>query len=614
VNDTFQNGAELFADCLVSNGVEIIFAITGAGNLALLDAIEQTKLIQIIYSHHEQAAVMEAQGYSRVTGKVGVAIVTTGGGTSNAATGILSAHLDSIPVLIVSGNESSFHCDKMSSLRALGVQGFDSCRVIAPVAKEATRIMKSSDIRSIFNASWRATTFKRPGPVLVDFPMDIQRNSIVPSEESEVFGDQTAPLTFANFDYKDLAIRLAKASRPLLYFGNGIRSLKAQTLAKDIVEKFQIPFGLSWSAADIFSDQHRLNIGRIGIYGDRAANIILQKADLFVSIGSRLAIPQIGYDKSDFARHATKFVVDIDEFELEKFEGEDWVKIHSPAEEFLADLTSACTSLKLPYTSGIWVNEIEGIWNELPRIKQVGRLDFGNGFVHSAEVVETLNSMMEQDAIITTDVGAGLLTGHYMLSLNGKQRLFTSQGLGEMGFGLPGAIGAFFADHKRQLICLNTDGGIMFNLQELQVVKHHRIPIKLLIFNNSGYSMIRISQENLFDGRLLGIDSQTGVSFPDFRDVAKTFGFEYFEIDSNKTVRDGLASALAHPGASLINILMSPDQKYLPRLATNKTSEGKLVSPPLEDMDPKIPLSDLEHLLGYRAHEKSYEIRGLSYE
>lgn len=614
MNETSQNGAELFAECLVANGVQTVFAITGAGNLALLDAIEQTKLIQIIYSHHEQAAVMEAQGYSRVSGKVGVAIVTTGGGTSNAVTGILSAYLDSIPVLIVSGNESSFHCDKMSSLRALGVQGFDSCRVIAPVTKEATRIMRTSDIRIIFDTSWRATTYNRPGPVLVDFPMDIQRNPIISLEENEALTDQTTPLTFTDFDYDDLAIRLAKASRPLLYFGNGIRSLKAQTLAKAIVEKFQIPFALSWSAADLFSDQHRLNVGRIGIYGDRAANIILQKADLFVSVGSRLAIPQIGYDKSDFARHATKFVVDIDEFELEKFEGEDWITVHSPAEEFLAGITGACNSLKLPHASSIWVNEIEEIWNQLPRIKQVGRLDFGNGFVHSAEVVEALNSLIDRDAIISTDVGAGLLTGHYMLSPNGKQRLFTSQGLGEMGFGLPGAVGAFFADQERQIICLNTDGGIMFNLQELQVVKHHHIPIKLLIFNNSGYSMIRISQENLFDGRLLGIDSQTGVSFPDFRDVAKTFGLEYFEIDSKKTVQDVLATAIAHPGASLINVMMSPDQKYLPRLATNKTAEGNLVSPPLEDMDPKISMSDLENLLGYRAHKKSYEIRGLSYE
>jgi acetolactate synthase-1/2/3 large subunit len=217
---------------------------------------------------------------------------------------------------------------------------------------------------------------------------------------------------------------------------------------------------------------------------------------------------------------------------------------------------------------------------------------------------------LDPDAIIGTDVGAALLTGHAMYEQSGTRRFFTSQGLGEMGFGLPGTIGAYFADKDRQLVCLNTDGAMMFNLQELQLVKEHEIPLKLFVFNNFGYSMIRISQENLFEGRLAGSTVESGVSFPNFSDIAKTFGFGYTGITSSKSLTE-ILMPLQSDRAELIEIFMDPDQKYFPRLATNKLSDGTLVSPPLEDMDPKIEISFLEELLGYKAHANSYKARGL---
>ena len=610
-----KNGADLLVDQLHKNGVTTIFCITGAGNLAIVDAINKSGNFEVVYSHHEQAAVMEAQGYSRVTGEVGVALVTTGGGTVNALTGILSAYLDSVPLLVISGNESSFHCENMSKFRAYGVQGFDSQRVAESMTKLSQRILRSEEIVDKFNLAWNTATSNRKGPTLLDFPMDLQRRSLAMGmNQSKSMAASTLELEAVDADSSECVKRLLAAKRPLIYFGNGIRDANARKIAQELVEKYQLPFCLSWSALDLFEDKHPLNMGRIGIYGDRASNIILQKSDFLLCVGTRLAIPQIGYDKTDFGRLAEKWVIDIDEIELSKFEEVGWNLLCVSAATFLRQLDE---SLELedhfPPTVD-WLENIRAVWKGLPRINQVGDLEVGPQKIHSAKVIEFLNSTLDDDAIVATDVGAGLLTGHYMVEPRGTQRIFTSQGLGEMGFGLPGAIGAFFANRSRQLICLNTDGAIMFNMQELQVVREHAIPLKLIVFNNDGYSMIKISQENLFDSRFAGSGVESGVSFPDFADLAHTFGMEHCLIDEPSKLDSKLKHLLSSPVAILIEIKMSPNQKYFPRLATSKLLDGSLISPPLEDLDPKISIELLEMYLGYQPHVNSYRARGINYE
>ncbi len=606
-----MSGADLLAALLVNHEVSTVFCISGAGNLAIIDALQKYETVNIIYSHHEQAAVMEAQGYSRISGKVGVALVTTGGGSSNAVTGILSAYLDSVPVLIISGNESSFHCRNMADFRAFGTQGFDSCAVVKPMTKSATRIMDTTDIEILFRSAWSTVQTNRPGPALLDFPMDIQRSKVTlqnsiatASPVEEEFRITPAVIQ----SYQECLNDLAAAQRPLLYFGNGVRQPKTRDLMNDLIETLQVPFLLSWSAIDLFPDEHPLNVGRVGIYGDRAANIILQKCDLLICVGTRLSIPQTGYDKNDFAREATKWVIDIDPIELKKFPTSGWRTICASAESFFNEALRSSAKPEMQSASE-WKKEIVGIKNQLPRDKQIGQIRFGKNEVHSFEVISEINRQMSGNSTVVTDVGAGLLTGHYAFTQQCEQRMFTSQGLGEMGFGLPGAIGAYFADPKRQLICLNTDGGIMFNLQELQVVSYHKIPIKLFIFNNAGYSMIRISQENLFASRFAGISAETGVSFPDFSDVARTFGFAYKNLDDSNLIESIVSETLTMPGPVLIDVRMSPSQKYFPRLATATMPDGSFISPPLEDLDPKLPLELLENLLGYEPLEASVAIR-----
>ena len=607
-----KSGADHLVDTLKAHGVEIVFCITGAGNLAIVDALVRDGQIKIIYSHHEQAAVMEAQGYSRITGKLSVALVTTGGGTSNAVTGVLSAYLDSVPVLIISGNESSFHCENLSGLRAYGVQGFDSVAVLSPITKNSVRITDGANVKEVMDEAIRIATAERMGPTHVDFPMDLQRKSLslreTKSENSlkKVLKNNTADIS----DWTSrLGTALTLSQKPVLYIGNGCR--ETSDSVKDFIEKNQIPYFVSWSAIDMFPESDPLNIGRVGIYGDRASNIILQQADLVLTLGTRLAIPQIGYDKKDFGRNASKWVVDIDPTECSKFDGLGWNVLNCSVTELIEELEkwySLAPNNVLVRQK--WYKIISEIWSQLPRIDQVGtRASSTSGYLHSADAVALINAKINRDAIVATDVGAGLLTGHYMYEKSGSQRFFTSQGLGEMGFGLPGAIGAHFADSEKQIICLNTDGAMMFNLQELQVVKEHDIPLKLFVFNNDGYTMIKISQRNLFDSRISGSSSNSGISFPSFEKISAAFGMEYARVCNLDQLEQALSKNFDSSNAVLFEIIMDPDQKYLPRLATSKLEDGTLVSPPLEDLDPFLPIEKLKTLLHAEPHENSIRAR-----
>jgi acetolactate synthase-1/2/3 large subunit len=485
-NSDYLSGSDVLVRVLIEKGVKKIFAITGAGNLAIIDAIAREGSIKLVYAHHEQAAVMEAQGFARVTGEIGVALVTTGGGSSNVTTGILSAHLDSIPILLISGNESSFHCANPYNLRAYGVQGFNSTESLKPISKLAFRIKSVSDVASAIRDSIDLALESRMGPVHIDFPMDLQRKAA--GEQSESTANKKPQLEINAKNFSDLITDLKNSKSPLIYFGNGIRNAKSVRVAKRIINDLRIPYLVSWSAIDIFPEGDNLNVGRVGIYGDRHANILLQKSDLLVAIGTRLAIPQLGYDKTDFGRKAKKWIIEIDPTECAKFEDLGWKILNNDARQVMENITHKLSS---PLDIEAWRTDCITMKQMFPRIEQLGPPPANESTqIHSGIVLNHLNSVLEPDALVITDVGAALLNGHYLYEQEGNRRFFTSQGLGEMGFGLPAAIGAHFADPSKQLVCLNTDGAIMFNLQELQVVVEHKIAMKLFIFNNSGYSMM----------------------------------------------------------------------------------------------------------------------------
>ena len=597
-----NSGAKILAEALVGRGVDTIFCITGAGNLALVDACV-SRGIRFIFSHHEQAAVMEAIGWAQVTGRVGVAMVTTGGGAANAVTGVLSSNLDSVPVLIVAGNESSYQIENMRGLRAFGVHGFDSVKVMQPICKLSLRVADAAGLAQIVHGALDVCVQNRPGPVFLEFPINLQRLEVAgaggqdSAEFLKTFRTEAPGSGFAESSaLEKLAGSLLGAKRPILYFGQGVRLAGAKTEAIGLAEKFGIPFVLSWSAIDLCGEDHPLNIGRAGIYGDRGVNIAIQKADFFLAIGTRLAIPQVGYDRDDFARKADRWVVDVDPTELSKFDGASWNLIQSDARKIIQIMLAWEKSSHQDEDAKIWRTLLSELEDAFPRSGQIGP-PVGKGFIHSFDFVDTLSNVLDESAIVVTDVGAGLLTGHYGMRIKDGQRMFTSQGLGEMGFGLPGAIGAKIAAPNRVVVCLNTDGGIMFNLQELQVLKTHKLAIKLVIFNNNGYAMIRSSQDNLFEGRRSGSDSGAEIGFPDFKELARTFSLRHTVIDSTENLEKKLSSLVESEGPELIEVRMSPEQLYFPRLGTKKNDDGTLQSPPIEDLTPTIPENQLVYWL-----------------
>lgn len=616
MNETTLTGADAVALALEDLGVDIVFAITGAGNLAICDAIDRRGFTRMIFVHHEQAALMAAQGMTRSTGKLGVVIVTTGGGSTNALTGIVGANMDSIPLVLISGNESSIHTNTDNELRIWGVQGFDSRQVFAPIAKESHRLRSSENAYdAVINAALKAQE-PRAGVVTLDIPMDLQRKSIVapPSiakaKLRNLVSDQTMTRdSNVQFGVKTALNLLAKAERPLLLLGAGLKYFADRELVRKQISDLGIPAQLSWSAIDLLHSKHEMNFGRSGIYGDRFANLILQNSDLVISIGSRLAIPQLSYDPNDFARHAKVVVVDIDPDELAKFVGERWLPVQADATEFLK-LFSAEIPKALNWSK--WVQECTEIKESFPRREQtVSAPPEGSSaeFVNSYDVVYEISDQAGADDVFVTDMGTGLLSGFYGLDINENQKLATSLGLGEMGYGLPAAVGAQFANPEKTVICLNADGGMMMNLQELQTVAHHKLPIKLVVFSNDGYLMIKQSQKNLFDGRFVGSNGASGVSCPDFEGLASVFGFSYIRLDGTSGIKNPVTEFFETDGPVLLEVFMDPEQRFIPRVGTLKGSGGALVSPPLEDMIPLIPEEVLRNVLRGDLHPQSLLVR-----
>jgi len=515
-------------------------------------------------------------------------------------------------MLLISGNESSFHCENVDDLRAYGVQGFDSCRALEGVTKKTFRLIDPEKIQEDVVGLVELSLSGRKGPVHIDIPMDLQRKVVEKPASKVISSKQFLDISAEEKQFlENLIKRIENSHFPILYIGNGCREEETVEALTVLLESLQIPFILSWSAIDLFPDSHPLNIGRAGIYGERATNILLQRADLLISIGTRLAIPQVGYNKLDFARNAEKWIIEIDETECSKFKDLNWNVCKLDAFTAISNILEMA-DLKTNQLFEPWLEIIREVRGAFPKIDDaVITQQIGEGYLHSVTAVQVISSIKKPNSIVVTDVGAGLLSGHYAIESKQGDRIFTSQGLGEMGFGLPAAIGAYFADKERQIICLNTDGAIMFNLQELQLIKEYQIPIKLFIFNNAGYSMIKISQENLFERRVAGSTPDSGISFPNFKDIAFTFGLVHVLVSNIEELAAITKEINDQETPMLIEIVMDPNQRYLPRLGTSRTRSGDLVSPPIEDLDPLIDIQLLEKHLGYQPHANSYRARNL---
>lgn len=587
-------------------GIRHAFGIIGAGNVHLFESISRHGYTEIVCVHHEQAATMAMQTYYRTHGKLAAALLTTGGGSTNGVTGVVSAWADSVPGLVIAGNENGKFCFPDNPLRMWGVQGYDSVQMVEKVTKYASRVTDPAQTLYELEKAAHLALDRRPGPVWVEIPMSVQSARVPTGSLARLEAPADTRLAPDAAAVTRVVDALRQAKRPVLWLGHGIRLSGAADRLQALIDQLGIPALVSWAGIDMLDSHHPLVYGRAGVYGQRSANFVLQNSDYVLSIGNRMAIPQVGYDLTELARGAQIDVVDIDETEGRKLGERVREFIHADAGAFIAALGQAAASGVGAKTE--WIGQCDQYREEFPWIGPEHADP--EGFMNSYRFMERLNGVLKPDQKIVTDMGTALLCGHQVLKLKDGQRLMTSTGLGEMGYGLPAAIGVSFATDRGEVMCLNCDGGMMMNLQELQTIAHHRLPIKLFIFNNDGYLMIKHTQNALFNkAGYVGTSKSSGLSCPDFSKVAAAFDMPAFQIHSWDECDDVLAQVQAADGPVICEVFMHPEQLFVPKLSVAATPQGTLVSPPLEDLSPLLPLQTLEKAMPVGVLDKSRSLR-----
>jgi acetolactate synthase I/II/III large subunit len=600
------------SDYIVSLFVEYnmkhIFSISGAGNVHLLNSIADNPALVSVHPHQEQAGVLASLAYKRICGRLGVMITTSGGAATNAITGALDAWADSIPVLIISGQEKSEFVTKHKDLRMWGVQGFDIAKTVTNITKYAVLVTDPKRVKYEFQKAIHIAESGRPGPVWIDIPTDTQAATINPDELEGYTPETEAPGAAAGFAGK-LSELLGAAKRPVFIFGNGIRLGAAEHLLNGLVEKFNVPFLTSWNGIDLISSLHPLNYGREGTYGQRCANFVVQNAELVITIGTRMAIPQVGYDLREFARDAHKVVVDIDSTELEKFSTDSsFTLIETSALDFINTLMNSVNA-PAPAAVADWINTCNHWKTTYPFVEPNGLHSELDGMMNSYSFIKELNTHFAPDEIIVTDMGTALTCTHQAIEVTDQQRVVTSTGLGEMGFGLPGAIGASLAADGKRVILINDDGSMMMNLQEMQTIIHHKLPIKLFVYINDGYLTIKHTQNNLFGTKFAGSGAASGVSCPDYGKIGAAFGFKTFQISSLEEAAGVIPQVLNEDGPVLCEVFIHSMQLLAPKTSFNINPDGTLVSPPLEDLYPFLSREVLAQEMVVPLHPKSLQIK-----
>jgi len=596
--------SDLIAQALEALDIRHVFGIIGAGNVHLFESIARHGFSEIICVHHEQAATMAMQTYYRISGRLAAALLTTGAGSTNGVTGIVSAWADSIPGIVIAGNENSKFTKLDNPLRMWGVQGYDSVDMVRKVTKYASRVTAPEQAVYEIQKAAHITLDQRPGPCWIEVPMDIQSARIERSASAQF--TPPAPIDYRSAELSrqvdHIVEALLAAERPLLWLGHGIRLAGGERRIAPLLELLSVPALVSWAGIDMIDSSHPLVYGRAGVYGQRSANFILQNCDYLLAIGVRMAVPQIGYDLTELARSARIDVVDIDADEARKHASRVQEMVICDAGVFIDALIEKLQHAVIRRRDE-WLALCDHYREQFPWVgtEHADR----EGYMNSYRFMERLNGFFKPDQIVVTDMGTALLSGHQVLRTKNGQRLMTSTGLGEMGYGLPAAIGASFATDHGEVMCLNCDGGMMLNLQELQTVVHHQLPIKLFIFNNDGYLMIKHTQRAMFKSSHVGTDRASGVSCPDYSKVAAAFDIPAYQIHTWDECDRTLELVQAAKGPVICEVFMHPEQVFSPKLSLAAREDGTLVSPPLEDLSPLLPRDVLDKAMLGGLHEKS---------
>jgi acetolactate synthase I/II/III large subunit len=580
--------SDYVARYLADHGVRHVFMLTGGGAMHLNDSFGQEKRIQYVCCHHEQACAIAAEGYARTLGRIAVVNVTTGPGGTNAITGVLGQWLDSIPVLYVSGQVRYEMTVASTSLplRQLGDQEADIIALVRPITKYAAMVTDPKTIRYHLDRAIHVAITGRPGPVWLDIPLDVQAAMV--DEDSIVAYDpdgDNARTDEAIF-HSQVGIvveRLRAAERPVILAGAGIRLAGAADLFRRVAESFGVPVLTAWDAIDVLPSDHPLFAGRPGTVGQRGANFVLQNADMLLCVGCRMNARQIGYNQASVARAAFKVSVDVDAAELAKWTFRPDLPICADARDFLELLDRAALTVR-PERKQSWLDWCAERNRRYPPVTAAMRENHAD--VNPYAFCDALSGALASDDVVVSSNGAACVVPIQSMRMKLGQRHIVNSGCAAMGYGLPAAVGACYANEGRRVICLEGDGSIQLNMQELATVVYHRLPIKVFVFNNGGYLSIRTTQRAFFDGRLVGEGPNSGVGLPDMTKIAEAYGIRSVVIRNHQEMPDRIRTVLEHPGPVLCDVRMTPNQELVPRVTSRRLDNGRMVSSPLEDMYP----------------------------
>lgn len=589
--------SDYVVDFLIRHGLRHIFLLPGGGCMHLTDSVGKRPELDYVCCLHEQACAFAAEAYGEYTNRFGCALVTAGPGATNAITGAACAWLESSPCLFLSGQAK--RADLIGSqpqpVRSMGQQEVDIVAVVRPITKYAVTVLEPAEIRfHLEKALWLAT-HGRKGPGWLDLPLDVQAAQVDPEA---LPGFDPPPAVAAGHDGSVATAldALARARRPVIYAGNGVRSAGMVDAFRALVERLNIPVLLTWKAADFLPDDHPCYMGRPGGIGQRAANFVQQKSDWLLVLGARLDLPSVAFNHANFAPGAFKVFVDVDPAELAKYKAKIDVPVAADLAAFLPEFAAAAGARPAP-AAGDWLR-LGGNWKMRFPVVRPEYWRESAGTVSTYVVMDVLSDLLgAEDVIIPGSSGPCSDLFYQAFRVKAGQRILNAPGLGAMGTGLPGAIGAALASGGRRVVNINGEGGFQLNIQELETVRRLGLPVKFILLDNGGYRSVVTMQRSHFQGRLVGAEKSSRLTLPDTGRVAEAYGLPVLRIDATDRLRTVLAEAMARPGPVVCVVKTSVDEMTAPRATSEVRPDGTIVSKPMEDMWPFLDREEFNAIM-----------------
>ena len=569
----------------ISREVKHIFLLPGGGCMHLLDSVGRCKDVEYICNLHEQASAIAADAYGQYTNNLGVALVTTGPGGSNAITGVAGAWLDSTPCLFLSGQVKREDLIGDRGVRQMGFQELNITKIVEPITKYAVTITEPSKIKYHLEKAIYLAKNGRPGPVWLDIPLDVQSAFI---NESTLL-DFIPQVIKCNKEYLKQAVEksiqlINQAQRPIILVGNGVRLGNALSEFKTLAELLNIPILTTWRAADFLPEEHPLFIGRPGAVGQRGANFAQQNSDLIIVLGARLDLGQTGYNHQNFARLAKKIIVDVDYNEINKMDMVIDMPVCCDIKEFVEEMMRQKVLLISKQRKEWWARCKE--WKRKYPVILTEYWEERDG-VNTYVLIDALSrELNENDLLIPGSSGTCAEITMQAIKVKEGLRIFNNPGLGAMGFGIPAAIGGCLAAGKKRTICIDGDGGFQMNIQELETIRRLGLPIKFFVLNNNGYASIQTTQRTHFNGYYVASNEASGLTLPNLSKQANSYEIYYTKINENSEVKQQVRDIIEYNGPVICEVMITPNQYTAPRISSVQDGDGKMISKPLEDLWP----------------------------